>query len=231
MSETKVYRQQKFIKPAGATEILLIRHGESRAATEDDPFPLVNGQGDPELAATGREQAQQLGQRLADHAIDAIYVTNLRRTHETAAPLCKLKGMVPNVMEDLREVHLGDWEGGLFRIMAHQEHPKIVEMREQQEWGKIPGGESNAELDARVTRGLNSIITKHPDQVVVVVVHGGVIGSVLSQATRSEPFAFVGADNASISHLIAFDGRISVRRFNDTSHLSTAISAQVSMPT
>jgi probable phosphoglycerate mutase len=59
MSETKSYRQQKFVRPAGATEILLIRHGESRAATEGEPFPLVNGQGDPELAPTGREQAEK----------------------------------------------------------------------------------------------------------------------------------------------------------------------------
>lgn len=231
MSETKVYRQTKFIKPSGSTEILLIRHGESRPATEDNPFPMVNGQGDPELAETGREQAERLGQRLADHAIDAVYVTNLRRTHETAAPLCKIKGIAPTVVEDLREVHLGDWEGGLFRIMTHQNHPRIVEMLEHQEWGKIPGAETNAQLDARVARGLNTIIEKHPDQMVVIVSHGGVIGSVLSQATRSEPFAFYGADNGSISHLIAFQGRLSLRRFNDTSHLSTLISAEISMPT
>jgi probable phosphoglycerate mutase len=231
MSEAKTYRQTKFIKPAGATEILLIRHGESRAATEDNPFPMLNGQGDPELAEQGREQAEKLGQRLADHAIDAVYVTNLRRTLETAAPLCKIKGIAPTIVEDLREVHLGDWEGGLFRIMTHQNHPKIVEMNEHQEWGKIPGAESNAQLDARVARGLNNIIEKHPDQVVAIVSHGGVIASVLSQATKSEPFAFYGADNGSISHLIAFQGRLSLRRFNDTSHLSTAISAEISMPT
>ncbi|AQA20312.1 histidine phosphatase family protein [Halioglobus japonicus] len=231
MSDKKTYRQTKFVRPAGATEILLIRHGESRAASEDNPFPLVNGQGDPELAATGRDQAEKLAQRLADHAIDAVYVTNLRRTRETAAPLCKIKGIVPGVVEDLREVHLGDWEGGVFRIKAHQNHPSIVEMYERQEWGVIPGAESNSEVDARVARGLEHIISKHPDQMVAVVVHGGVIGSVLAQATRSEPFAFVGADNGSISHLVAHRGRLSLRRFNDTSHLSLAIGSDTSMPT
>jgi probable phosphoglycerate mutase len=231
MSEMKVYRQTKFVKPVGATEILLIRHGESRAATQDNPFPLVNGQGDPELADTGREQAERLCRRLADHAIDAVYVTNLRRTHETAAPLCKIKGIVPTILEDLREVHLGDWEGGLFRIKSHQNDPRIVEMREHQEWGRIPGAESNAQLDLRVARGLSTVIEKHPDHVVVIVAHAGSIGSVLSQATKSEPFAFVGADNASISHLVAFEGRLSLRRFNDTGHLSAAINSEISMPT
>ena len=226
-----MYRQTKFVRPAGATEILLVRHGESRAASADDPFPLVDGQGDPELAEAGREQAQKLGERLADHAIDAVYVTNLRRTHETAAPLCDVKKITPSVVSDLREVHLGEWEGGLFRIKAHEGHPRILEMQEQQEWGRIPGGETNAQLNERVWRGLNGIIALHPDQVVMVVVHGGVIGSVLAQATGSQPFAFLGADNASISHLVAHAGKLSVKRFNDTSHLSPFIGAEIAMPT
>ena len=231
MSEKKVYRQTRFVRPEGATEILLVRHGESRAASVENPFPLVDGQGDPELAEVGREQADKLGKRLADHAIDAVYVTNLRRTHETAAPLCQARQLKPAVVSDLREVHLGDWEGGLFRIKAHEGDPRILAMHEQQEWGKIPGGETNAQLDERVARGLNHIISKHPDEVVMVVVHGGVIGSILAQATGSEPFAFMGADNASISHLIAHQGKLSLRRFNDTSHLTSFIGAETSMPT
>ena len=231
MSEEKVYRQTRFVRPQGATEILLVRHGESRAASAGNPFPLVDGQGDPELAEAGREQARKLGERLADHPIDAVYVTNLRRTHETAAPLCKVRNLEPAVVSDLREVHLGEWEGGIFRIKAHEGDPRILEMHKQQEWGKIPGGETNAQLDERVWRGLQLIITSHPDQVVMVVVHGGVIGSILAQATGSEPFAFVGADNASISHLIAHEGKLSLRRFNDTSHLSSFIGAETSMPT
>ncbi len=231
MNDEKVYRQTKFVRPSGSTEILLVRHGESRAASVANPFPLIDGQGDPELADVGKEQAEKLGDRLADHVIDAVYVTNLRRTAETAAPLCKIKQITPGIVKDLREVHLGDWEAGIFRIKVHEGDPRIQEMHEKQEWGRIPGGETNAQLNERVTRGLNSIIEKHPDQVVMVVVHGGVIGSVLSMATSSEPFAFMGADNASISHLVAHQGKISLRRFNDTSHLSLAIGAGVSLPT
>lgn len=231
MSEQKVYRQTTFVRPSGATEILLVRHGESRAASQDNPFPLVQGQGDPELAEIGREQAEKLGRRLADHVIDAVYVTNLRRTHETAAPLCRYKNLTPTVEQDLREVHLGDWEGGKFRIMAHEEHPQILAMHEKQEWGEIPGGENNTELNERVARGLNRIIQRHPDQVVMVVVHGGVIGSILHLATGCHPFAFTSANNASISHLVAHKGRINVLRFNDTSHLSPIIGAATSNPT
>lgn len=196
-----------------------------------NPFPLVDGQGDPELADVGKEQAEKLACRLADHAIDAVYVTNLRRTHETAAPLCKIKQITPGVVKDLREVHLGEWEGGIFRIKSHEGDLRVRELHEHQEWGKIPGGETNAQLNERVARGLNSIIERHPDQVVMVVVHGGVIGSVLSMATKSEPFAFMGVDNASISHLIAHQGKIRLHRYNDTSHLSPIIGVAISLPT
>ena len=73
------------------------------------PFPLVDGHGDPALAPEGEEQAERVGERLARLPIDAIYVTTLRRTHQTAAPLAARLGLRPMVEPDLREVHLGEW--------------------------------------------------------------------------------------------------------------------------
>ena len=52
------------------------------------------------------------------------------------------------------------------------------------------------------------------------VVHGGVIGELCHQATGSRPFAFIHADNASISRLVVFPGgRKLLRSFNDSAHL------------
>jgi 2,3-bisphosphoglycerate-dependent phosphoglycerate mutase len=42
----------------------------------------------------------------------------------------------------------------------------------------------------------------------------------VSMATGARPFAFVGADNASLTHLVVTDQWI-IRRFNDTGHLGT----------
>ncbi len=67
---------------------------------------------------------------------------------------------------------------------------------------------------------MNRIVAAHPGQRVAVFSHGGVIGELMSQAVGGgRGFAFVGADNGSISHLVAANGRWIVRRFNDTSHL------------
>ena len=176
----KEYRQHKFEVPLGATEIILVRHGESRAATADNPFPLVDGQGDPELAPQGREQAVAVGERLRHLPINAIYVTSLQRTVQTAAPLCAHLKIEHRVDPDLREVHLGDWEGGKFRIMAHENHPLIVKMQEEQRWDVIPGAESLDALRERIGRGLNRIAEAHPDELVVAVLHGGVIGHIIA---------------------------------------------------
>lgn len=209
----------------------MVRHGESRAATPDNPFPLVDGHGDPELHETGREQAERVGQRLKNQPISAIYVTNLRRTHETAAPLSRHLGLTPIVEPDLREVHLGEWEGGVMRIKAHENDPLYQRVQAEERWDLIPGAESYDALNARVTRGLNRIAGNHPDQLVVAVLHGGVIGHVLAHATGARPFAFNGADNGSITHIVMFEQRIMVRRFNDSTHLTDEISAELSQMT
>ena len=49
--------------------------------------------------------------------------------------------------------------------------------------------------------------------------HGGVIGQLLHRVTGSRRFAFAGADNASISEVVADGDRIILRRYNDVAHL------------
>ena len=51
--------------------------------------------------------------------------------------------------------------------------------------------------------------------------HGGIIGEICRQATASRPFAFVHADNGSVSRLVVHaSGRWMLRTFNETSHLT-----------
>ena len=219
--EPKAYRQTRFQRPPGSTELLLIRHGESEAMVPGRPFPLVDGHGDPELAPDGRRQAELVADRLAGHPIDAIYVTTLRRTVQTAAPLAERLGITPQVEGDLREVYLGEWEGELFRQRVAEGDPIAIQMGQQERWDVIPGGEPKDDFIARLRAGLGRIAAAHPDQRVAVFTHGGVIGQLLSLAVGTERgFAFVGADNGSISQLVLLGDRWIVRRFNDTAHLT-----------
>jgi probable phosphoglycerate mutase len=231
MPEQKAFRQMRFTKPPGSTELLLVRHGESEAVVPDRPFPRVDGHGDPELAPEGRVQAEQIADRLAGHPIDAIYVTTLRRTVQTAAPLAARLGLEPAVERDLREVNLGEWEGELYRKHVAEGHPLAMRMLKEQRWDVIPGAESAESLRTRVRGALDRIVTAHPGECVAVFTHGGVIGEILAQVTGAgRPFAFLGASNGSISQIVAFGPRWILRRFNDTAHMAGDLDRDPDLP-
>jgi probable phosphoglycerate mutase len=124
------------------------------------------------------------------------------------------------VVRELHEVMLGEWEGGEFRIRFNQGDPLVARIFEEERWDVIPGAEPMEAFAARVRRGLDEVVrATGPGRSAVAVVHGGVTGELCRQATSSRAFAFVHADNCSISRIVAFaDGRLLLRSFNDTSH-------------
>jgi probable phosphoglycerate mutase len=201
---------------------VLVRHGASAAAVPGEPFEAVEGHSDPPLAPEGRLQAEAVAERLGGQRFAGLFVTPLRRTAETAAPLAAITGLDPVVVPELREVALGEWEGGELRIRAAHRDPKYFEVIEAERWDLIPGAEPAEVFAERVAAGLQQVVAAiGPGAVAVAVVHGGVIGELCRQATSSRPFAFVHADNASITRLVVFaGGRQLLRNFNDTAHLS-----------
>jgi probable phosphoglycerate mutase len=214
------YPQSGFPVIPGSADILLIRHGQSEPYRPGMPFPLVDGHADPALTPNGRGQAQRLAGRLAAAGIDAIYVSTLRRTAQTAAPLAARLGLAPQVEPELREVHLGDWEGGEYRQRVAEQDPVVRQVFEQERWDVIPGAETSASLAARVRAAIDRLAAGHAGNRVAIFTHGGVIGQALALASGSRPFAFLSADNGSISRLVVIEQRWIVRGFNDTAHLN-----------
>jgi 2,3-bisphosphoglycerate-dependent phosphoglycerate mutase len=220
MPET--YPQRAFTPPPDATEVVLVRHGASAAAVPGEPFEMVEGHSDPPLSPEGERQARAVGERLRDESFAGLFVSTLQRTAQTAAPLAALTGLEPVVVPELREVGLGEWEGGELRIRAANRDPKFFEVIAAERWDVIPGAEPAAEFADRVRAGFESVVAAiGPGAVGCAVVHGGVIGELCRQATSSRPFAFVHADNCSITRMVVFaEGRWLLRSFNDVSHLA-----------
>ena len=217
----ETYHQRQFALPPGATEVILVRHGASAPAVPGEPFPLLDGHGDPPLAPEGVVQAEAVAVRLAREDLRAIFVTPLQRTHASAAPLSARTGLPPAVVPDLVEVSLGEWEGGEFRIRMAEGDPIAIQAVAEERWEVIPGAETMEALAQRVRAGIQAVVAlAGPDTHVAAIVHGGVIGEICRQATGSRPFAFVHADNGSLTRLIVLpdDGWL-LRSFNDTAHL------------
>ncbi len=218
--------QRRFEPPAGSTTVYLVRHGATEAAHADRPFATMDGHGDPALAPEGVEQALKVCERLvAEHDIapfSAIYVTSLRRTSETAAVFLEATGLEVRTEPDLREVHLGEYEGGLLRLKGAQGDPIVREVYAQERWDVIPGAERWEDFQGRCVASLERVVAAHPGERVVIVAHGGVIGALLAHVTEARNFAFISADNTSVSEIIRLAPPIDrwvLRRFNDVTHL------------
>lgn len=208
--------------PSGATEVILARHGSSAPFEEKARFGLVGGQSDPPLTPTGHAQSLALARRLARERVMGLFITPLRRTAETVAPLAEQLGLEAIVVPELREVHLGEWEtDGGFSARRPDRGALRQRVLDEEEWGLIPGAEDLQALEKRVRLGLEKVASYvGPDRVGVAVVHGGVIAEACHQITQSRPFAFFATENCSITRLIRDpDGRWTLQTFNDTAHL------------
>ncbi len=219
---TRSYPQRRFELPPDATEVILVRHGASEPAVPGVPFDSVDGHADPALEdPRGVEQARRVAERLAGEEVHALFSTGLRRTVQTAAPIAQVTGLEAEPVPELREVFLGEWEGGEFRIRMQDGDPLALRVLTEQRWDVIPGAETAEALGARVKAGIERIVADTgPGRRAIAVVHGGVIAELCREATDSRRLAFAHAENCSISRLVIFGtGHWLLRCFNDVAHL------------
>lgn len=208
--------QAPFTLPAGATEVVCVRHGSS-AHVEGPPGEHA----DPPLSPRGLAQAEAVAHRLGGTPAAGLFVTPLRRTAQTAAPLAARLGLEPVVIAELREVHLGAWEGQ-FGARFRERDPLSERILATGRWDVIPDAEDMDAFSARVRAGMDAVAAAvGPDAIAIAVLHGGVIAEAFRQAAGSLPFAFLYAENASVSRLLRLpSGRWAVGSFNDISHLT-----------
>lgn len=170
------------------TRLLLIRHGESTYNAEQ----RLAGWTDTPLSPQGICQAELVAVRIAGEAdLDALYTSPLERARRTAEAIAARTGLVANVVDELREWHLGDCEG-LTNLEVEARYPGLLaggQNREDLAWG-WPGGESRSAFYARAVRTVGAIAAAHPGQTVAVVSHSAVLSSYLAYALDGVPGAW-----------------------------------------
>jgi probable phosphoglycerate mutase len=213
--------QQPYELPAHATRLLIARHGAAAVVAPDaEPLGLLDGYNDPPLAASGRAQAAALCARLELERPERIFITDLQRTAESAAPLAAALGIEPEVVPELREVHLGEWEGQYAHRVAVGD-PHLDRLLAEERWDVIPGAEANDAFRRRVAAGVERLIdATGPGATAAVFAHGGTIAEICRHATNSRPLVFFYSENASVTELAHLgDERWLLRSFNDIRHL------------
>jgi len=150
----------------------LARHGESTWNAER----RFQGSTDIALSARGRAQAEALGRGLGGYRVQAAYVSPFCRAVETAELALKGTGVPLVVLEELRELSLGQWEGcTVDEIRARDGDPYVAWLRAPHDCPP-PGGEPLPVVSQRVRAAIDRIAAAHPNgDDVLVVAHGGVI--------------------------------------------------------
>lgn len=127
--------------------LLLVRHGQTPSNVDHLLDTAVPG---PGLTPLGEAQAAALPEALAGEGIDALYVSTLIRTQQTAAPLAAARGLDVIVRDGIRELSAGDLE----MLPGHTPRGERY-LRTVFAWAagdtalRVPGGESGEEALAR----------------------------------------------------------------------------------
>lgn len=160
------------------TRIFLVRHGQVVGHEEK----RYNGHADVEITQHGQEQYRKLRDRLADVSLTAVYSSDLVRCRWGAELIAASHSLQPHFRQNLRELHIGDWEG-----MTWGE----IQERWPREWQdrlsnivdyRVPGGESTRDLAERAIPVIREIVARHQGEDVLVVGHGGLNRVILLDA-------------------------------------------------
>jgi broad specificity phosphatase PhoE/ribonuclease HI len=195
----------------------LLRHGQ----TEHTPERRYSGRNDLPLSRTGRAEAEAAGVRAKELGIEVVVASPLRRTRETAELVSAALGLPVTYDDDLVELDFGDLEGLTFHE-ARAKHPLAARRFLDDVTVAAPGGESIADVSARVARARRRILSQHEGRTVLIVSHVTPIKLLLvaGLGAGDEVVHRVFLDAASLCSVAwSSDGRASVRLVNDTSHL------------
>ena len=195
----------------------LLRHGQ----TEHTPERRFSGRNDLPLSLTGRAEAEAAAARAAELGIEVVVASPLRRTRETAEIVATSLGLIVSFDEDLVELDFGDLEGLTFEE-ALTLHPLAARRFGTDVTVRAPGGESVADVSARVSRARRRILSEHAGRTVLVVSHVTPIKLLLAagMGVGDEVVHRVFLEAASLCTVTwSSDGRSSVRLVNDTAHL------------
>lgn len=205
-------------------KLVLVRHGESNW----NKIGIVQGWRDPHLSEHGREQVGSVAKKLSGNHFDVLYSTPLRRAYQSARIISDRIGLPIVTKEELKEMYFGDWEGKSLK-KVEQEYPGMLSRWFENPTGmKIPGGESITSFRNRVVSAFDEIRSKHMDEDVLAVLHGGVISIYLVHllGMKLDHIWRIPLKNTAITTLIFYGDKVNLANFNDTCHLGEEFTFQ-----
>ena len=171
--------------------LYFVRHGENLAnITKEFSYKLI----DYSLTPKGVLQAEQTAEFFKTIPVDAVYASPLKRARETGEIIAAPRGLPVTLLEEFREVNVGNLELMPPIEETWRSHDRIIA-----QWlagnleARFPGGENCLELIERAQRGLLLATRARDGQSIVIAAHGGVltafVNSLLDDDAKLAPSA------------------------------------------
>ena len=199
------------------TTVLLVRHGQ----TNSNVTGFYMGRSDEDLDEVGHTQARRLSSRLSGWPIASVYTSPLRRAYTTAAILAEPHLLELNVLDDLIELGLGDWQG-LHMDEIKRRWPDVWQQsRIDPSEVTMPNGESFRQVTERAVRVFESVVRSNPGKQVVIVTHEVVVKVIVAHVlgVSNSMYRRFEVNNASLSVVRVANSNSRLITLNDTSHL------------
>jgi broad specificity phosphatase PhoE len=151
--------------------LVLVRHGR----TEWNRVGRAQGHADVPLDELGLEQAATAARQLASYQPAFLWSSDLTRARQTAAAISALTGHDVVLDKRLREYDVGIRQGLTFDEFAER-FPDVFAQWQSGEITRLPGWESDDEVEQRMTAVLNDAADAlGPGETGIVVGHGAAL--------------------------------------------------------
>lgn len=199
------------------TTILLVRHGQTNSNIDG----YYMGWSNEDLSQEGYSQVRKLSARLSDTPISAIYASPLKRAYTTALLVAEPHRLKTEVVQDLIEIQLGDWQSLHIDEIARGWPELWKQWRSDPTDVVVPGGESFQQVVERVIRTFEKVATANAGKTAVIVTHEVVVkvAAIYALSAPTSIYRRFDVFNASLSVVHVRDGRARLITLNDTSHL------------
>jgi probable phosphoglycerate mutase len=199
--------------------VLLVRHGRSSANTAGILAGRTPG---VQLDDHGRQQAEQVAQRLDGITVNRLITSPLERCLQTVTPFATAAGLTVEVEDRFAEVDYGNWSGRPLKDLATE--PLWRTVQQHPSAAVFPGGEGLATVSSRAAEAIRDVrLSAVEDQTVLICSHGDVIKAILADALGMHLYCFqrIVVAPASLSVIRYTALRPFVERINDTGDLGS----------
>jgi len=182
--------------------LILIRHGQTPSNVRGVLDTRIPG---PGLTDLGRAQAARLPETLRGEAIGALFVSTMRRTHETAAPLAQALGLAPVERAGIREIAAGGLEMRGDRAAVVEYLETMIRWVGGEDDLRLADGETGRDFAARFDAvAAEAEATGH--DTVALVSHGAAIRCWTGMRARGLDAAFVADHELENTGVVVLEG-------------------------